>query len=159
MLYARVIELAVLVVVATLLVVTVLSDLGLLPEYWAAVGSYSMVPTLEIGDLVLLTPVKTSSILLGKVIVYRGPGGEEIIHRVIKILNGGVRTKGDANPLPDPFIVPLSSIRGVVTAVIPYVGFPSVVLKNLLQGGASVIFLLLAVSYVIVLLTLRVCIR
>ncbi len=152
----RILESLVLLTVLSLLIISVLSAFQILPEYWAAVGSYSMVPTLEIGDLVLLHPATHNlKTLLGKIIVYHSPLGEDIIHRVIEVEDSYVRTKGDANPVPDPFLVRPDEIRGVVYLVIPYVGFPTVLFKDLGTSSGPVLLLILAVSYVMLLVLLR----
>ncbi len=154
----RILEVTILVLIIALLLVSILSNMRLLPEYWAAVGSYSMVPTLEIGDLVVLLPphVTNMKTLLGKVVVYNSPLREEIIHRVIRVVdNECVETKGDANPVPDPFCVKLQDIRGVVQVVLPYIGFPSVVLRSLFNNGLSSLFILLSVAYIITLMLVQ----
>ena len=86
------------------------SALGSSPVY--VVVSKSMVPTLEIGDLVIAQSVPFSSIHVGQVIIYVQPDcwrdcrmrGLTIVHRVVAITSQGLITQGDdraTNPLPD----------------------------------------------------------
>lgn len=98
----------------------------------------SMVPTLEVGDLVIVHSVPYDSIQVGDVIVFAEPstsGGclsEVIVHRVVEITQAGLITQGDdrrTNPVPDePPLgyewppVPAACVRGVVAVALPYLG-------------------------------------
>jgi signal peptidase len=103
------------------------------------VVSSSMVPTLKIGDLVIVHGVPYSSIRGGDVIVYVTPSpnggcaGLVVVHRVVGIgPDGGLITQGDnrqSNPTPDePFFWPYvhdDCVRGKVIIAIPYLGLVS----------------------------------
>ena len=102
----------------------------------AVVSSYSMEPTLRVGDFVLLGGASCGSVSPGDVVVYvaRNPmwAGSWIIHRVYAKEGGcGLVTKGDNNNLPDQAVgEPLVSnnIVGRVALTVPYVGvFPLIV--------------------------------
>lgn len=113
------------------------ASLGGSPVY--VVVSSSMVPTLKIGDLVIVQGVPYSSIRVGDVIVYVTPspsGGCEglvVVHRVVGIASdGGLITQGDnrqSNPTPDePYFWPYvhdNCVRGKVIIAIPYLGLVS----------------------------------
>jgi len=115
------------------------SALGSSPVY--VVVSKSMVPTLQIGDLVITEKVAFSSIHVGQVIVYQqptssgtcpNPEGLTIVHRVVGITSSGLITQGDdrrTNPLPDePYEwppVPAQCVKGVVAVAVPYLGLIS----------------------------------
>jgi len=116
------------------------SRLGSSPVY--VVVSKSMVPTLQIGDLVITERVPFSSIHVGQVIIYQqptNPGGTcpnpyglTIVHRVVEITSQGLITQGDdrrTNPLPDePYEwppVPSECVKGVVVLAVPYLGLIS----------------------------------
>jgi len=101
----------------------------------AVVSSYSMEPTLRVGDFIVLTGASCQSVNVGDVVVYvaRNPMwyGSWIIHRVYqKEGNCGLITWGDNNPMPDQAVgePPVSSnIVGKVLFTVPYVGvFPLV---------------------------------
>ncbi len=105
----------------------------------AVVISYSMEPTLRVGDVVIVD--KCADIKVGDVVVYV-KGGRLIVHRVIKITEYGGElrylTKGDANAVPDaPSNAPFTwltrdRIIGKVVFVIPYVGIFRVIFSNML---------------------------
>jgi signal peptidase len=113
---------------------------GSSPVY--VVVSKSMVPTLQVGDLVLARSIPFDSIHVGQIIIYQrptpegtcpNPGGEIIVHRVVGITTtGGLITQGDdrdTNPIPDePYgwpPLPASCVKGVVFLAIPYLGLIS----------------------------------
>ena len=115
------------------------SALGSSPVY--VVVSKSMVPTLEIGDLVVAQGVPFNSIHVGQVIIYVQPDGRggcaglTIVHRVVAITSSGLITQGDdraTNPLPDePYEWPpitANCVKGVVVLAIPYLGLISMVI-------------------------------
>lgn len=112
------------------------SALGSSPVY--VVVSKSMVPTLQIGDLVITEKVPFDSIHVGQVIIYDRPTdsgtctSEAIVHRVVAINSQGLVTQGDdrvTNPLPDepyewPYVT-AQCVRGVVVLAVPYLGLVS----------------------------------
>lgn len=75
----------------------------------------SMEPSISNGDLVLLKPA--GEIREGDVVVYRN-----ICHRVLSVGEETLTTKGDANPDPDPWVVPRNAVVGKVDRVIPGLG-------------------------------------
>jgi signal peptidase len=97
-----------------------------------AVVSESMLPTLNVGDIIIVQGVPASQIYAnyttGDVVVYRSPYYSEklIVHRAVnKVPNSDgtwtITTKGDNNAGPDsPFHE--SYLIGKVVARIPYVG-------------------------------------
>lgn len=94
------------------------------------VVSSSMEPAIGKGSFVLTRPVDAEEILVGDVIVFRHTvAGEQthqeipIIHRVIEATGGNwFRTKGDANDVPDPYIVHTRDVIGRVCLHLPYLG-------------------------------------
>lgn len=95
------------------------------------VDGYSMLPTLEGGDLVVIQGVPISDVHVGDIIVYNGHCsslGESVVHRVVQIAaGGGLITKGDNNPGTDQSsgiaLSPITAncLEGKVVFVIPYV--------------------------------------
>jgi signal peptidase I len=75
--------------------------------------SGSMEPAYASGDLAVVVPRPTSEIRVGDVIVYHVPVGDHRreIHRVVDVTHGPggteVVTKGDANPVQDPWVARL----------------------------------------------------
>jgi signal peptidase I len=95
----------------------------------------SMVPTLEVGDLVVVQSVSYSSLHVGDVIVFAEPTSSGtclstvIVHRIVEVTSQGLITQGDnryTNPRPDepdswpP--VPAACVRGEVMFSLPYLG-------------------------------------
>jgi signal peptidase I len=139
------------------------SQLGSSPIY--VVVSKSMVPTLQIGDLVITERVPFSSIHVGQVIIYQqptNPGGTcpnfeglTIVHRVVNITSTGrLITQGDnriTNPNPDePFewpAVPEQCVKGVVVLSVPYLGLISMLVPypwNYALVGLILIFVFIS---------------
>jgi len=145
-------------VVLVFLVLIVLSIPAILkialktPIPLATVESSSMIPSLNIGDVVIIVGVNPRDIKVGDIIVYDKvslipskkpailPLKTPIIHRVIDIVEveGKVFfiTKGDANVAKDSWYVPEEGVLGKTVTIngyplrIPYVGYFSIFLHN-----------------------------
>jgi signal peptidase I len=84
---------------------------GIVTNGWRIlpVLSGSMEPAFGQGDAVLVTRAPLESVRVGDVIAYHVPVGDRQLttHRVVRVLEPGprpvVRTKGDANPVADPW--------------------------------------------------------
>jgi signal peptidase len=95
------------------------------------IASSSMKPSLAPGDLALTTNVDPREIRVGDVIVYRKAipfsSIEVVVHRVMEVKTDGYiytfKTKGDANPKPDPWDVTPKEVFGKVFWVVPNVGW------------------------------------
>jgi signal peptidase I len=82
------------------------------------VAGRSMSPALTPGDVVVVrlgaTPVP------GDIVLIRAPGHRQVLHRVVELMDdGAVRTKGDANAVPDSELATPSEISGRTVAVLP----------------------------------------
>ena len=112
------------------------------------VSSGSMIPTLNVGDIILVRGADPNSITVGTIIIFHSPYDYQmpIVHRVIAISNEGnsvfFQTKGDNNPGPDGWSVPGENLMGVYVAKLPYVGLISLELRGPL--GVTLIILLVA---------------
>ena len=120
------------------------------------VPSTSMVPTLNVGDIVIVKGVDPNTITLGTIIIFRSPSGSiDIIHRVIGIVKVGntlyFQTKGDHNASPDPWSpgVPENNVNGVLVSKIPYIGYVTLALQGPLGVVliAFLIFLMLVFEF------------
>lgn len=98
-----------------------------------AVASGSMEPTLNEGDLIVVQGGLNASTIVaetgtGDIIIFHRPRdyNELIVHRAIEKWQDSnswkFRTKGDANPSPDSWIVDETEIVGKVVGTVPYVG-------------------------------------
>lgn len=77
----------------------------------------SMNPTLREPDLLEVVPYGGKAVRVGDVIHYHPPGGgRAVVHRVVRVTPGGLRTRGDNNREEDPYVVPLSAVMGRVVA-------------------------------------------
>jgi signal peptidase I len=94
------------------------------------VDGFSMLPTLEGGDLVVIQSVPISDVHVGDIVVYNNlcsTQGESVVHRVVNITGGGLVTKGDNNARNDILsniaASPITQrcLEGKVVFVIPYV--------------------------------------
>jgi len=120
-----------------------------------AVVSESMVPTLKVGDLVLVQYVNPSVInaapVTGDIIVFRKPYNpdEFIVHRAIAkdVNNLSFTTKGDNNYSQDPWSVPADNIIGKVVFKIPLLGFLKIYLGTPL-GMTLIVILIIFLLFV-----------
>lgn len=112
------------------------------------VSSGSMIPTLNVGDIIIVRGVDPHTVTVGTIIIFHSPNEYDlpIVHRVIAIQNDGsnvfFETKGDNNPGPDGWRVPGQNLIGVYVAKVPYVGLLSLELRGPL--GIMLIILLIA---------------
>jgi signal peptidase len=118
------------------------------------VPSTSMVPTLNVGDIVFVKGVDPSTITVGTIIIFRSPMGSiDIIHRVIGISKQGDKlyfeTRGDHNPVADPWQVPAENVKGVLVGKIPYIGYVTLALSGPVGYVviAFLIFLMIVFEY------------
>lgn len=97
----------------------------------------SMSPTIKSNDAVVVTSVDREKLKEGDVVVFRDPEEpqQNIMHRIVgfeeKQGSTYVETKGDGNPIVDPFIIPLDRIWGRVSYTLPKAGFFLNYLKTL----------------------------
>jgi signal peptidase len=106
-------------------------QLALNTEYPAlVVVSESMLPTLNIGDVIIVQGIPVTQIKAGDIVVFRSPydPDKRIVHRAVKIESTSsgylITTVGDnVGGVKDQFSPwPASLLVGKVTARIPYVG-------------------------------------
>ncbi len=115
------------------------------------VVSGSMEPTLNIGDLIVIRGADSLEIEVGDIIVFNPVIVDKlVVHRVYSIsedlrideVSGEesvvryFRTKGDnnvTNSHVDPWILSDGHIRGVCQFHIPYLGYPRILVTNLID--------------------------
>jgi len=140
------------------------------PEYpIMVVVSGSMVPALEVGDLIIVRGVNPREITVGTIIVFHDPtnyrqvlnlnvltatGVKLIVHRVYGLEQRGdeiyFRTKGDHNSVPDPWVVPTNYVVGVVITRIPYVGIVVMKLREPFGRGVIIVLILVLIIYMFI---------
>lgn len=121
------------------LLTIVLLTSGLFTYQALTIGSGSMSPTIEKGDVIILKSMKNEEarkIKKGDVLVYNHDN-KIIVHRVIKKSNNGetisFKTKGDYNNAKDSWTVKQEDVIGIVKFRIRWVGMPTVALNELLN--------------------------
>lgn len=107
----------------------------------ADVLSGSMEPALSKGDLLLVH--KEDQYGPGDIVVYQS-GSQLIVHRILKIEDGTIITKGDANDTQDPPFQK-SQIRGAVIGHIPHAG----TVANLLKTPLGILVVLAAAFFLV----------
>ena len=109
---------------------------GYFKYYAIAVGSGSMTPVINKGDVVIIENIDDNfdRIQNGQVIAFKHDN-VMIVHRVVNILEKEGEyyfyTKGDANKDIDNFSIYEEDLIGIVNFVIPYIGLPTVWLSEL----------------------------
>ncbi len=112
------------------------------------VSSGSMIPTLNVGDIIIVRGVDPHVVTVRTIIIFHSPYEWDmpIVHRVIAVLNDGgqlsFETKGDNNQVQDGWKVPAANLIGVYVMKIPYLGLISLELRGPL--GVTLIILLVA---------------
>lgn len=124
--------------VATFLVtIMVYFTSGYFRFYSIAIASGSMAPSINKGDVVIVEKIGNNFDKLKKdqVVAYRY-NGVVVVHRINSILKVDGKyyfyTKGDANNDVDNYAIEESMIIGVVNLRLPYVGVPTVALRDLM---------------------------
>ncbi len=119
------------------------------------VPSSSMVPTLNVGDLIIVRGVDATAIVPGDIIVFNVPAPynsytpSPVVHRVVDVrFEGGklsFATKGDNLPSPDSWLVPAENVIGICVGKVPYLGLPALFLRTPygLAAAAAALMLLL----------------
>lgn len=119
------------------------------------VTSGSMSPRFNAGDVVISAPTR-AVLHAGDIVTFGGTATHApTTHRVhaVKVQPDGLylQTKGDANTTPDPNLVPVSDVSGVLVGTIPRLGFwlafyGSTVGKLLVLGTPLVLILIAQVA-------------
>lgn len=126
--------------IAIIVIIVVLySNLG---PYWiAAIASGSMEPTIKIGDAVIIDKTITTHIeklKVGDIIVFKN-GNSIYTHRIVEMKKKNdkykILTKGDRKGnVVDDWVVEEKDIIGKVRMKIPYIGYPTVQIKRIIEG-------------------------
>ncbi len=113
--------------------------------HFQVVTSGSMRPTISPGDVAVTQAVPVSSLKVGDVIVFYPPGvtTEPVMHRIVSITDGVVKTRGDANNVDDSWQLTLTGTTAYrMVGVVPLIGWltevqrPALIAAGLLVGLA-----------------------
>lgn len=108
------------------------------------VGGGSMEPTIPIGSVIIDVPATPDDVHVGNIVSIKvGTQQAVFTHRIVRkvVREDGslwIETRGDANPTPDPSIIPATTIIGRAGTWVPYLGYP----VQLLSSMTGVAFLL-----------------
>ena len=112
---------------------------------WQVIATPSMGTTAPVGTLVVTRPATTAELTVGDIVTYRPPitgRRDTTTHRVVAIERADgatvVRTKGDVNGAPDPWVVRSSDLVGRVVAIGWGLGWLVKALPLLVTGGLLV---------------------
>lgn len=128
------------IIIIILLVIMALTS-GLFKYHAIAVGSGSMTPNINKGDAVIVEKLsieEIKNIEVGEILVFR-KDGVTIVHRVVQINKITddkyyFYTKGDNNNSYDGYPISIENIVGVARGRIRYIGYPTVILNEILEG-------------------------
>lgn len=120
-----------------ILLVTVYLTSGLFTYYAVTIGSGSMIPSLGVGDIVIVKKTENyEGLEVGDILVYNKET-KVVVHRITeknKVDNEYVfRTKGDANDAEDWYDIYEEDIIGTVKAKIKYLGYPTIWVNKLVN--------------------------
>ena len=110
--------------------------------------SGSMLPELEIGDIVVVKSINEVNLKEGDIISFR-EGNSIITHRIDHVIDNGKRfiTKGDANSSEDINPVDLENIEGIYEFKIPKFGKFVLFMQN--KTGIIIIALIIYILYIV----------
>ncbi len=114
---------------------------GTLPNRWyhtLYVYSGSMIPAIEPGDVIIVTPPPL--VFQPGMIVTVNMGGTYVTHRIIALQASGLLvTRGDANPVQDQWDGDPHKVMGLYRLRVPYMGYLVEKMQRLMkmQGSAA----------------------
>jgi signal peptidase I len=124
LLYAAVITLMIFALFANFLIIA-----QALFSPLSVIQGHSMNPAIQENDAVIATGAGPDQLSIGDVVIFNDPDNyqQSIIHRIVDFDEEKgtlyAMTKGDANTVADPFMVPVDRVYGKVRVVLPKVGF------------------------------------
>lgn len=121
------------------------------PTPFYVVSSGSMIPALQIGDIIIVQDTNLSDgIFEGDVIVFDRPTDKQVVvvHRVIDVVDDtpqrALRTKGDNNRLVDGWLVTEEYFLGKVIFTVPKIGY----LTRILSPPLNFIFVIIILAVI-----------
>ncbi len=105
------------------------------------IESPSMGETAPVGTLVVGLPVPSgTAVHTGEIVTYRPPDstGATYTHRIVAVVPGGYRTRGDINGADDPWVVRASMIETRAVALVPALGWLFRIAPLLACGSAVI---------------------
>ena len=117
-------------IVIAIIIICMIMGIG--PIKLIGIESPSMTPSIKKGDAVIIDKTYNKDKLkVNDVIAYIDKEDKIIVHRIININKDGTFiTKGDLNNTSDKEYVKKDQIQGKVILTIPYIAYPSIVLRG-----------------------------
>lgn len=110
---------------------------GLFPLFMIGVGSQSMTPRISKGDAVILRKLSKGEALKKNDIIGYKKDGVTVVHRIVEIEKTKTEiayiTKGDANNSKDSQKVKRNQIVGIVQFKVPYIAYPTIWLRDIIN--------------------------
>lgn len=127
-------------IITFVLLIVIMLTSGIFKYYALTIGSASMYPTINKGDVIIVKKIAQKDIekelKINDVLVYNY-SNKIIVHRLVEIkrLDGKnyYVTKGDNNLTKDAYFLTQNDIIGIVTFRIKYIGIPTVSLNEQIQ--------------------------
>lgn len=117
---------------------------------YSTVPTGSMLPVIQIGDLIIIKNVDYDLIEREDIIVFRDENlGINIVHRVIRIEEDGLVTQGDNNDVEDDGHVTAELFEGKVVKIIPKVGNLVLSYRKLIFAAVIIVFVFIIITEVI----------
>jgi len=121
--------------------------------------SGSMRPGFAIGGVAITQTIPTSQLKVGDVAVFHPPflKNTTYIHRIISIKKSGdqyiIRTKGDDNPIADPWLLRVTSKNAYVARfTLPFIGYLAVWVHS--YNGRKVLLTIVGVLLIIFMMSM-----
>lgn len=126
------------IVYFVVIIVFLFLGVKVVPENTLVIASNSMYPSIHRGDIVLIQKKPFSSVQKDDIIKYR-LDNQYIVHRVVEVKFNQKQekyfvTKGDNNNEVDLYPVTEDQYEGVVVGKIPFLGYPRLILNDILYG-------------------------
>lgn len=123
------------IITSAALIMVIIAISGISPVGITAIASNSMSPSFSKGAAVITIKVKDNTLKEGDIITFNKQN-KRIIHRIkrIEVINEEKRyyTQGDANRKLDKGYITSDDIENKVVVSIPLIGYPSIILHELL---------------------------
>ena len=123
-------------IIITILIIVIMLYSAKFNLFTVVIGSESMKPRLNIGDIVLVQKINPSSLKKGDILVFKHDR-RTVIHRIVEIKNNNNEslfyTKGDANKDPDNYGITVDDVVGKARMTIKYLGYPTIWINDQLK--------------------------
>lgn len=128
------------IVTFVVIIVFILFGIGAFPLKPVVILTGSMQPSINPGDMLIIEKTDIRNLKVGDVIQYKRKD-YSVVHRIVNIVYDKeikLILKGDNNNAADKDFVREDQIIGIMKYKIPYIGYPTYLIKNLIGGNNNV---------------------